>query len=249
MTPYSYDLAPETARPLGLIVLQSDETIEGDFRIMLHEDTPLQISRIASALEVSSDSLQQMEGGLTAAASLFPRPSQFASIGYGCTSASAQIGSAKIAGYIRNGTNAEHVTDPLSALVAACSSLGLKRIALLSPYVAQVSDRLRDALKDADIATPSLGSFNEAREENVVRIAGPSIYAAACDLAAQGAVDGIFLSCTNLRTLAIIPDIEAATGLPCLSSNQVLAWHMTTTAETTASIPGQLGRKIATSSF
>ncbi|MDB4085456.1 Asp/Glu racemase, partial [Amylibacter sp.] len=39
-------------------------------------------------------------------------------------------------------------------------------------------------------------------------------------------VDAIFLSCTNLNTLSVIKSIEEKIGKPVLSSNQVLAWHM-----------------------
>ena len=38
----------------------------------------------------------------------------------------------------------------------------------------------------------------------------------------------IFISCTNLNTLPIIKEIENEIGKPVLSSNQVLAWHMST---------------------
>ncbi|HCI07413.1 MAG TPA: Asp/Glu racemase, partial [Sulfitobacter sp.] len=40
MSIYSYTLAPEDAPPLGLIVLQTDETIERDMRRLLG-DAPL----------------------------------------------------------------------------------------------------------------------------------------------------------------------------------------------------------------
>ena len=42
----------------------------------------------------------------------------------------------------------------------------------------------------------------------------------------RGEVDAVFLSCTNLRTLDVIDEIEAELGLPVVSSNQALAWHM-----------------------
>lgn len=34
------------------------------------------------------------------------------------------------------------------------------------------------------------------------------------------------ISCTNLRCLRIIPEVEAQIGKPVLSSNLALAWHM-----------------------
>ncbi len=110
-------------------------------------------------------------------------------------------------------------------------------LAFLSPFVADVSDRMRDALAPCGIAPPVFGSFDEAVETHVVRIGPASLIAAACDLAAQGGTQAIFLSRTNLRTLDVIEEIEAHTGLICFSSNQVLAWHLSAHAR----IPAKLG--------
>ena len=241
MTLYAYESTPDTARPLGLVVLQSDETIEMDFRRMLAPEVPLYVSRVPSDTEVTPDTLQSMAGHLTASAALFPTPLHFASVGYGCTSGTAQIGPDRIAALVKEGTRTDHVTNPLSALVAACAALGVTRLAFLSPYVADVSGRLRSALAERGIASPTFGSFNEGNESKVVRIAGTSIIAAAQDLASGADVQAVFLSCTNLRTLNVIDQIEAQTGLPCLSSNQVLAWHMARLAGISAAVPGRLG--------
>jgi len=45
-------------------------------------------------------------------------------------------------------------------------------------------------------------------------------------LARRCPLDGVFLSCTNLRTLDILAPLQAELGLPVLSSNQVLALQM-----------------------
>lgn len=238
MTRYTYTRAPDGAAPLGLVVLQTDETIEGDLRAMLPPDVPLFVTRVASGDDVTPQSLRAMSGRLTAAAGLLPQAQAFDVIGYGCTSATAQIGAAQVADRISAGAACARVTEPLSALVAACTALDVTTLAFLSPYTADVSDPLRAALGRAGIATPVFGSFNEATEANVVRINEASIIGAACDLATQGGVQAIFLSCTNLRTRGVIDRIEAQSGLPCLSSNQVLAWHMSSRAR----VPGKLGR-------
>lgn len=238
MTHYTYSRAPDGPAPLGLIVLQADETIEADMRRMLPPEQPLFVSRVPSAAEVTPRSLRAMAGVLRDAAALLPNAQRYRCVGYGCTSATAEIGATEVAQTIRAGADTARVSDPLTALTAATASLGLRRIAFLSPYTADVSDRLRAALEERDVSTPIFGSFDEPHEQNVVRIDAGAIRAAACDLVKQGRVDGVFLSCTNLRTLDVIEEIERATGLPCLSSNQVLAWHMSTGAR----VPGQLGR-------
>lgn len=245
MTEYSYTRAPDGPAPLGMIVLQTDETLEGDLRRMLPVTTPLYVSRVASAPEVTPESLRAMAGQLTDAAALLPQAMAYAAVGYGCTSASAQIGTGQVAALIGGGVRTAHVTDPLSALIAACGALGITRLAFLSPYTADVSDRLRAALAQAGIETPVFGSFNEANEASVVRIAPRSILEAATDLTAQGGTQGVFLSCTNLRTLDVIEQIEARTGLPCLSSNQVLGWQLAQRSGGGGTIPGVLGKGAA----
>lgn len=240
--PFPYRLTEITAPRLGLIALQSDETVERDLRHLLPPDCELMASRVPSATEVTSGSLAAMEGHLTASAKLFPAGLTFDVIGYGCTSASAQIGPDAVADKIRTGAPAHHVTEPLSSLIAACQHLGASRVALLSPYIAQVSERLRVALAKADISTPAFGSFNVAKEASVVRIDAASIKSAATVLMADAEVDALFLSCTNLRTLETIAPLEALLGKPVLASNQVLAWHMMQLAGLTPApgLPGHL---------
>jgi maleate isomerase len=239
MTRYAYQTVPPLPAALGLVVLQADETIEGDFRAMLPPDNPLYVSRVPSGDAVTPETLQAMAAHITAAAALLPHGARFDSVGYACTSGTAQIGVDRIAALLRAGIDTTHISEPVSALVAACRALAVRRLAILSPYVAAVSERLRDTLSAQGVETPVFGSFEEAEEARVVRIDGASILSAARDLAGQDVVDAIFLSCTNLRTLDVIDRIEGETGLPCLSSNQVLAWHM---AGAAARVPGKLGR-------
>lgn len=219
-----YRLATEHQTQIGLVVLQSDETLEYDMRRLLPADVEVLVSRVESGEVLSHDMIAAMEGRLTGAATLLPRGTAFAAVGYGCTSASAQIGSDRIADCIRAGVETGHVTNPVAALVAACRVLQVRSLGLVSPYIASISDRLREVLETEEIAVTRFGSFNEPVEANVVRIDPQSLIDAA--LAVSEGCDAVFLSCTNLRTLDVIPQIEAQIGIPVLSSNQVLTWHM-----------------------
>ncbi len=229
MTKFTYSTAePLGAKAtLGLIVLQPDETIEHDFRRMMPvDDVTLYVSRIPSATEVTGDTLAAMRHDLPQAAALMPRGLTFDVVGYGCTSGTSVIGAGAIADLIRQGVPTDKVTEPVSALIATCAALNIRKIGFLSPYIAEVSAALRATLAENGVASPVFGSFDEAEEAKVARIDGASVIAAATALAAEGGIDALFLSCTNLRTLDVIAPIEAATGLPVLSSNLVLAWHM-----------------------
>ena len=223
---FEYSLQPDNRAQIGLIVLQADETVEDDFRKLLPASLNVLVNRVPSGLDVTPETLRETTSHLSQAAQLFPQGLSLDAVGFACTSASAEIGCDAVADTVRRGTETAHVTNPLSALIAACHALDIRRLAFLSPYVESVSDRLRDALQDAGISTPAFGTFAEAEEARVARISAHSIEQAARALCEDAKVDGVFLSCTNLRTMSVLKPLHTELKLPVLSSNLVLAWHL-----------------------
>ncbi len=226
---------------LGLVVLQTDETLEQDFRRLFPDrDIAIYVSRVPSADELSADSIAAMEAELPRAARLLPGAAQFDAVGYGCTSGTTLIGAEAVAEMLRRGVETPVVTDPLTAALKALEALGVKRLGLVTPYIESIAAPVRDAFVTAGFAVGETLTFGEAVEARVARIAPGSIKAAS-RAAAKGA-DAVFLSCTNLRTLDIIDALEAELGVPVLSSNQVLAWHMAeaTAAPVAEDAPGRL---------
>jgi maleate isomerase len=229
---------------LGVIVLETDETLEPEFaRIMALEGVALYHSRIPMVPEIRPDTLAKMEGDLPASARLFPQSLDFDVIGYGCTSASTVIGSDNVARAVQTVFPNARVSDPLAAVVAAGRALGAGRLGFITPYVPEVSGRMRQKLEEAGFEIASFGSFEEGDDRVVARITERAIVAAARRVAAAAPCDAIVISCTNLRCLGVIDEIEAATGLPVITSNQALAWHMLRLAKVSDALPvlGQLG--------
>lgn len=226
---------------LGLVVLQADETLEQDFRRLFPDrDIAIYVTRIPSGDELTTDSIAAMKAELPRAAHLLPRAARFDAVGYGCTSGTTLIGAEAVAQMVRQGVQTPMVTDPLTAALAALQVLGVQRLGLVTPYVASIAGPVRDAFAAAGFSLGQTLTFGEDVEARVARIDPASIKTAA-RAAAKGA-DAVFLSCTNLRTLDIIDDLESELGLPVLSSNQVLAWHMAhaTAAPVAADAPGRL---------
>ncbi|EAQ07222.1 maleate cis-trans isomerase family protein [Yoonia vestfoldensis] len=225
MTAFPYDLQDDSLPRLGLIVLQVDETIEQDFRHLFAPDSvKLHISRIPSGAELTPDSIAQMETALPTAAG--PLPPGLDVVGYACTSGTTLIGAGRVRDLVMGAAQTRAVTDPLTAALAKCRVLGLTRIGIVSPYIASVATPIRAAFESAGITVPATLSFGEEVEAKVARIAPASIANAARALARQAELDGIFLSCTNLRTRDILAPLSVELGLPVLSSNQCLGWHM-----------------------
>lgn len=209
----------------GLIVLQVDETIEQDARHCLpDDDLALYVSRIPSGADLTTDTISQMESDLPAAAALLPQTPLYDVVGYACTSGTTLIGEGRVAALIRSSCRATHVTNPLTAAQAAFQHLGITSIALVSPYVEEISTPVEAAFISGGVDVKQSISFGEQVEANVARISATSIADAA--VAVVGEANAVFLSCTNLRTLKLIPELEERLGKPVISSNTALFWHM-----------------------
>lgn len=223
--PFDTDAGIGTRATLGAIVLKTDETLEPEFaRMMALDGVASYHSRIPMVPEIRPDTLARMEADLPAAARLFPSSLDFDVIGYGCTSAATVIGSDAVARAVQGVYPGARVTDPLAAIIAAGRALAVSRLGFLTPYIPQVSEKMREKLGDAGFEITRFGSFEEGDDRIVARITEASISAAARKVA-QGA-DAVVIACTNLRCLRIIPEVEAKTGVPVISSNQALGWHM-----------------------
>ncbi len=216
-----------TRATFGAIVLETDETLEPEFaRMMALDDVALYHSRIPMVPEVRPETLAQMEADLPSAVRLLPPSLEFDVIGYGCTSASTVIGPERVAKAIQTVFPGAKVSDPLSAIIAACHSLNARQIGFITPYVPQVSERMRLKLEAAGFGISCLASFEEGDDPTVARMTPGSIITAAERVAAYAPCDVIVIACTNLRCLTVIPELEERLEQPVISSNQALAWHM-----------------------
>ncbi|OED48964.1 Asp/Glu racemase [Rhodobacteraceae bacterium (ex Bugula neritina AB1)] len=225
--PYDTDAGIGTRATLGVIVLETDETLEPEFsRMMAQPGVALYHSRIPMVPEVRPETLAKMQADLPASARLFPSTPDFDVIGYGCTSASTVIGSDKVAEAVQTVLPKVKVTDPLAAIIAAGRALGAARFGFVTPYLPEVSAQMRAKLEAEGFEITGFGSFEQKDDRVVARISETAIAKAAKQVAAQAECDAIVISCTNLRCLQVIPEIEAETGVPVISSNQALGWHM-----------------------
>ena len=212
---------------IGLIVLQSDQTIEHEVASLLRSDgVAIYHVRIPNARQVSAVTLRQMETDLPHTASLLPASFSFDVIGYGCTSGATLIGENRVDQIIRNIHPGAKTSNPISACKKALFTLGVKRIALLTPYAPEVTTQMRQNLQDAGIEINAVASFNESDDFTVARITSNSILNAVLRVGIHDNCDGVFVSCTSLRALGIIEQAEQQLGKPVISSNQALAWHL-----------------------
>ena len=212
---------------IGMVVLSSDQTLEFEFRsLMDFEGVALYHARIRNEMDITEETLSQMEGELPITASLLPDSFNFDVIGYGCTSGTTVIGEDKVTKAIRTAHPGIHVTNPLTACKAAFRALKLKRIAFLTPYEPVITKAMRNNLMDEGFEFPVTASFYESDDFVVGRITSKTILESIKKIGASDDCDGVFVSCTNLRTASVIESAEEYLGKPVTSSNHALAWHL-----------------------
>lgn len=227
----------------GLVVLQADEVIEGEFPRLLSAPLRagglrLHYTRVPSGHQVTPESLAKMEAVLPEAVALLPHEAPFDVIAYACTSGATIIGEEKVTAIVQRERPGVAVSNPLSAAKAALAALGVRRLGFVTPYVAAVSAAMRDSLAAAGFETVAFGSFEVAVEGIVARMTAESILDAIVTVGATADCDGVFAACTNLRAAEVIEEAEARLGKPVISSNQALAWHMLRLAGVDAAVPG-----------
>ena len=226
---------------LGLIILQSDETIEQEIRATLPSNISINHSRIPCDKIVSSENLSQMQIDLPTASELLPKI-KYDSIGYACTSGATIIGSSEVEKLISSKQESGLVTDPIKATKEALINLNCHNIAFVSPYEQSVTEAMRLNLHHDGFKIKDQISFNENDDTVVARIAEEDSLKAIIDIG-RNDVDAIFISCTNLKTFNIIDKAEKVLQKPVISSNQALIWHMLKPLKINKKGPGLLFQK------
>ena len=237
--PFALDAGIAHRAAIGLVVLATDHTIEHEFRQMLRIDgVAVYEARIHNAPEINPETLAEMERGIAATTALILPGDRLDVVAYACTSGSVVIGEEAVFARIREARPGIACTTPITAAIAGLRQLGAGRIALLTPYVESVNRMLRAYIEARGIEVPVMGSFSHENDNEVARIAIPSIRDAVLELGREPSVDAVFVSCTSLRVAEIVEALEAELGKPVTSSNHALAWHCLRLAGYDDPVPG-----------
>ena len=225
--PFNTDAGAGERARLGLLVLESDQTMEWEFRDLTHlPGVSVYHARLENAVTVTPDTLAAMEQQLPVAARLLPDYLGLKAIGYGCTSGSTIIGEDRVAEIIAAVHPGVPSTNPLTAAKAAFAALGVSRLGLLTPYTPDVTEAMQARFDDAGISVKLVGSFYEDSDLVVGRVDAASILQGAVSVGSSDDVDGVFISCTSLRAASVIPKAEKVLNKPVTASNHALAWHL-----------------------
>jgi len=226
VVPYQTDAGVAARAAIGLVVLASDHTLEWEFHSVLPQPgVAVYVSRIEMSAKITPETLRDMTGRITQNVTNILPGQKLDTVGFCCTSASMAIGEDAVFDLIHQDRPDAACTTPITAAFAAFLALGVRRIGLLTPYREDVNLLLRAYIETRGLDVPRFDAFDEEDDNVVGHISVDSVYQAALEVGRDEEVEAVFVSCTNLRFIERIAELEAALGKPVISSNQALAWH------------------------
>ena len=116
-------------------------------------------------------------------------------------------------------------TTSTLALMTAFRAFGTRQIGLITPYTADVSERIIACYGQAGMPVSAAVHLGITDNNAFAAIPAQRIAAAARTVASSGP-DALAIVCTNVRAAGLAAELEAELGIPVLDSVSATFWHM-----------------------
>ncbi|WP_299848394.1 hypothetical protein [uncultured Roseovarius sp.] len=221
---YQTDKGPGKHR-IGLIVLSNDYVTERDFINMRpSDDVALFTSRVQNSQDCTLETLPRMAPHISDAAALLVPDGQLDVIAYACTSGTVVMGYEEVSARICRNRAEVKVVTPITAAMVAFRRLDAQRLSVLTPYTEDVNHAIADHLVENGKDVRAFTSFHIEDNEVMAALPTEAIFHAALE-ADQPDADALFISCTAIRAVDVIQQIEDTIGKPVVTANQAMIWQ------------------------
>jgi len=221
----------------GLIVPSSNTTMEAEFCRMALGWATVHTARMRLQ-KIIIDELEEMEKQVLEAAVRLA-DADVDVIGYGCTSGSLFKGknhSNEIERSITDKTGIPAVAAA-KAVIEALNGLKVGSVCVATPYTEEINKLEKKFLEQNGIDVLRIKGLNIVCNTEVGSKNPEQIYGLTKEVYLPEA-QGIFISCTNFRTIEMIENLEKELGVPVISSNTATFWAMMRKAGITKRLKG-----------
>ncbi|AJC72372.1 maleate cis-trans isomerase [Thermococcus guaymasensis DSM 11113] len=211
-------------RRIGLIVPSSNTTMEPEFWKMAPEGVSVHAARMNLRV-VTEEALVDMESYAKDAAKRLA-DAAVNIIMYGCTSGSLVKGKGydrQIAKELEEASGIKAITTS-TAVLEALKTLGISKVVVATPYIDSVNEKEKQFLEDNGLDVLAIKGLGIVQNTEIGKQPPEVAYRLALDVYSPEA-DGLFISCTNFRTIEIIDKLESDLGIPVVTSNQASMWY------------------------
>jgi maleate isomerase len=215
-----------TTAKIGLIYIASSWVMEPEFYLMSPPGVITCTTRISLGDTVTEESLLSLGDQACNAAELLAE-SPMDVIALGCTSGSFIGGSSYDLELIKKmeQKSSTKCTTTGRSVIDALKAMELDRLALFTPYTDDITDRAVSYLRENNIETISRKGLGLTRDYDIDMVPLETVKKEVLALRDLSKCNGIFISCTGLKTAPIIAELEKLTGLPVITSVQATFWN------------------------
>ena len=214
---------------LGFILLSTDLACEIDTYRMAPKGVGVSFTRLHTDDYTTNETLAKHIDQMADAASRIQPEIKPDVISYCCTSGSIVIGEDKVCAEIKRGAPYATAMTLVSGVVAALNHLQAKKIVIGTPYLDEINIVEKNFFENKGFDVLDIQGLNLGNGIEFGKITPDYIkdFALSID---QKEAEVIFLSCSGIRSLDIIEEVEATTGKPVITSNQAQMWYALRTA-------------------
>ena len=209
---------------IGLIVPSINTTMEPELYELAPEGVAIYATRVVSSRSQPIERLLDYESSLESASDALAAICDV--IIYGCTTGSLVKGlgyDQKIIQRIEKRSRLPASTTS-TAVVEALREMNMTKLAVATPYLQELDVLVKKFLEDHGFEVVNLKSLGQISGLKGIGANVPEVsYRLAREVCDKRA-DGVFISCTNLRTIEVISKLEQDIGKPVISSNQASMW-------------------------
>jgi len=227
-TPVSTGFTPDAGpgkHRIGMILLSNDYATERDFiNARPNDDVALFFTRVENTSECNVDTLPLMAPHIKHAAAQIIPEGRLDVMLYSCTSGTVVMGYDKICELIHASRPGIPVVTPITASLAALDQFNAQTLAVLTPYVDDVNGAIAAHLESQGKDICAFTSFGIEDNEVMANLPPEAILRAAIE-ADRPEADALFISCTAIRAVDVVDQIEQAIGKPVVTANQAMIWQ------------------------
>lgn len=210
---------------IGLLVVASDATCESELHKIAPEGVSIHTSRMTFPGTVTAETVGKLMDEAEKAAELLI-PAVVNVIAFCCTSGSFIKGAGwdrEIIKKIERRFPGVVVTTTSTAVLEAFRTLGIKKVAVATPYIDEINRALMKFLEMEEFDVVNIKGLQILEDSETNRQSPEVAYNLARKVNLPES-DGIFISCTSFRTFEIIETLEHDLRKPVVTSNQATIW-------------------------
>ena len=216
------------AGTVGVGVPQANTTVEAEFRALAPEHVNVITARLQGSRSDSRQRLLDYFDSLDATLDTFDS-APLQAFGFACTGSSYLLGVERDrAAFAELSRRRGYPVIPATeAILDSLRLIGAKRVALVSPYPAWLTEAALAYWRNAEVSIVETVALegDTADTRNVYNVTSADAVAAARRLVRKD-FDALLLSGTGMPTLGAIGTLHQAFGKPVLSSNLCLSWAL-----------------------